>query len=219
MIYTEENFKESKSGDVFDFVCPVCGKIFHKTKGEISKNHNIVPVYCSKDCFKASSKTKYVSVVCKECGKEYEIEEREYNRKIKNSTEFFCSRSCSAKYNNKKYPKRKKQEKVKKKRFSCRDLELGYYIGYGNERRNYLTHKCAQIRRDARKFMETESKQEKVCKYCGNHEYDDILEVHHLKSILDFDEHTKIYKINSDGNLVWLCPNHHAMLERGLIEL
>ena len=67
--------------------------------------------------------------------------------------------------------------------------------------------------------MEKESKQEKVCAYCHNHEFDDILEVHHIKGILTFDMSTKLKDINCDENLVWLCPNHHAMLERGLIEL
>ena len=67
--------------------------------------------------------------------------------------------------------------------------------------------------------METESVQEKVCKYCHNHEFDDILEVHHLRGITTFNEHDKISKINNDENLVWLCPNHHCMLELGLIKL
>ena len=40
-----------------------------------------------------------------------------------------------------------------------------------------------------------------------------------IKLITDFDEHTKISEINSLDNLVWLCPNHHAMLEKGLIKL
>lgn len=105
-----------------------------------------------------------------------------------------------------------------KQKRKMRDFELGHYIGYDNKK-TYLTHKCCEIRKDARRFMENESKQKKVCTYCHNHEFDEILEVHHLKSILDFDPHTKISEINCDENLVWLCPNHHAMLEKGLISL
>ena len=60
---------------------------------------------------------------------------------------------------------------------------------------------------------------EKVCAYCHNHEFDGILEVHHIKGITKFDPHTKVSEINSKENLVWLCPNHHRMLEMGLIEL
>ena len=107
---------------------------------------------------------------------------------------------------------------LKKKRESCRDFELGYYIGYENKEK-YVTHKCSQIRRDARRYMENTSNQEKVCAYCHNHEFDDILEVHHIKGILEFDPHTKISEINCDENLVWLCPNHHSLLELGKIKL
>lgn len=105
-----------------------------------------------------------------------------------------------------------------KERYKVPNKELGYYIGYNN-RRKYLTTRCNQIRRDAKRYMENESLQEKVCCYCHNHDFDDILEVHHLKSIVTFDPHTKIKEINNDTNLVWLCPNHHAMLEKGLIKL
>lgn len=66
---------------------------------------------------------------------------------------------------------------------------------------------------------ENEYSGEKVCQYCHNHEFDAILEVHHLKGILEFDEDTLIKEINNENNLVWLCPNHHIMLEKGLISL
>jgi hypothetical protein len=36
MEYSEENYKNAKSSDVFDFVCKKCGEIFLKTKREIS---------------------------------------------------------------------------------------------------------------------------------------------------------------------------------------
>lgn len=36
---------------------------------------------------------------------------------------------------------------------------------------------------------------------------------------LKFDEDTLIKEINNENNLVWLCPNHHIMLEKGLISL
>jgi ribosomal protein L32 len=106
-----------------------------------------------------------------------------------------------------------------KEKYDVRNHELGYYIGYGNNRKKYLASKLNEIRKDARRFMENESQQNKVCKYCNNHEFDSILEVHHLRRITDFDEHEKVANINNDENLVWLCPNHHRMLENGLITL
>ena len=50
MIYSEENYKNAKSSDVFEFVCKKCGEIFFKTKREISKNKGKIPVFCSQDC-------------------------------------------------------------------------------------------------------------------------------------------------------------------------
>lgn len=240
MEYTKENYEKAKSGDVFDFVCPVCGGVFHKTKRQISKNSGIVPIYCSQKCSRIAHEAKIVSVVCKECGKEYYIDKCEYDKKIRNGSEFFCSKSCSAKYNNRKYPKREKtstEEKCpicgeKKSRCSamCNDCrkkektnfvrskELGYYIGY-EKKYTYVTRRCTEIRKDARKFMDENKDVEKVCAYCHNHEFDDILEVHHIKGITEFEPHTLISEINSKENLVWLCPNHHKMVEKGLIDL
>lgn len=239
MVYSEENYKNAKSGEVFEFVCEECGRVFYKTKQQISKNKGVLPKYCSQKCDKDAKAKKIVKVKCKECGEEYGIEEYLYQRKIKQGSNFFCSRSCAAKYNNKKYPKKKKKvdntvcPKCARKKYGtselCKDCEtkqrtiqkrereLGSFIGY--DKGKYLTHKCQTVRKDARFFMENESKQEKVCKYCHNHEFDDILEVHHIKSILSFDRRTKLKEINNDDNLVWLCPNHHAMLELGIIDL
>ena len=148
MVYTEENFKNAKATDVFDFVCPVCGEKFYRTKYYISRNHGTIPKYCSEKCYRADSAKKFITVKCEECGKEYEVEECVYNRKIKEGSNFFCSRSCSAKYNNRKYPKREKKvgtcpvcggqkdsrskvcKKCSDKQRTIRDFELGHYTGY-----------------------------------------------------------------------------------------
>lgn len=91
-------------------------------------------------------------------------------------------------------------------------------LGYYTSGQKYLSSKCQEIRTNARKVLEN-SVREKVCQYCHNHEFDEILEVHHLKGILEFDKDTLIKEINDEANLVWLCPNHHIMLEKGLISL
>jgi uncharacterized OB-fold protein len=243
MVYSEENYKNAKSSDVFEFVCKKCGEIFFKTKREISKNKGNIPVFCSQDCQKQFYKDDcYVIVKCENCGKEKRILKGEYNKS--ETKKFFCNHSCSAEFNNKnrvietdiiwKYNGNTKKgynkcpicgelkyytSKLCKK---CSDKEktlikertLGSYI----DGKQYLTSKCGEIRRDARKTLEN-SKVEKVCAYCKNHEFDDILEAHHVKGILEFDSKTTINEINSISNLVWLCPNHHIMLEKGLIKL
>ena len=102
----------------------------------------------------------------------------------------------------------------KARRNNIKHRTLGSYI----DGHKYLSTKCSDIRRDARKTIE-ESDKEKVCAYCHNHDFDQILEVHHLKGILEFDSSATIGEVNDIDNLVWLCPNHHQMLELGLITL
>lgn len=102
----------------------------------------------------------------------------------------------------------------KQRQQNIKHKTLGYFV----ENKNYLSSKCTEIRKDAKRTL-IESNIEKVCAYCKNHEYDEILEVHHLKGILEYDLDTTINEINALENLVWLCPNHHAMLEKGLITL
>ena len=97
------------------------------------------------------------------------------------------------------------------------DKKLGDYVGY-DETKTYKTRLCQEIRKHAKKVL-YESGVERVCCYCKNHEFDEILEVHHLKNILSFSPETTIKIINDTNNLVWICPNHHAMLEKGFINL
>lgn len=243
-MYNIEEIKKAKATDEFEFICAHCGEKFTKTKRELSKNSYILPKFCCQECQKEWYKeNSYITVKCKECGKEFKILKGEYNKS--ETKHFFCNNSCAAKYNNRHRErkasdviwlgeKKKKGYEVcpvcgglkrkgsklcktcsdKKKRNNIKEKTLGYFI----DGKKYLTSKCGDIRRDARKTIE-ESKRERVCAYCHNHEFDDILEVHHIKGILEFDRTATIREINDEKNLVWLCPNHHKMLEMGLIKL
>lgn len=240
-MYNIEEIKKAKATDEFEFVCAHCGKNFVKTKQELSKNKYVLPKFCCQECQKKWYKeNSYVTVKCEECGKELKILKGDYNKS--ETKHFFCNNSCAAKYNNK-HRERKINDVVwivkkgydkcpicgklkfykselcsecrtKEKKDRIKSRTLGSYI----DGHKYLTTKCGDIRKDARRTIE-ESKREKVCAYCHNHEFDDILEVHHLKGILEFDRNATIGEINHEDNLVWLCPNHHKMLEMGLIKL
>ena len=243
MVYSEENYKNAKTNDVFEFVCKKCGEIFLKTKREISKNKGKIPVFCSQTCQKQYYKDEcYVIVKCENCGKEKKILKGDYNKS--ETKKFFCNHSCSAEYNNKNrvletdiiweyngktkkgynkcpicgelkfYTSKLCKKCSDKEKYLVKERTLGSYV----DGKQYLTSKCGEIRKDARKTIEN-SKVEKVCAYCKNHEFDEILEVHHIKGILEFDSETTIKEINSLPNLIWLCPNHHKMLEKGLIKL
>jgi hypothetical protein len=243
MIYSEENYKIAKSNDVFDFTCKHCLKLFSRDKRSISKNKGKKPVFCCQECQKEFyKKNSYVTVKCEYCGKEKKILKSEF-LKSKNK-KFFCNHSCAASYNNssrnsdisweynengktkrgynicpvcgnKKYYTSEMCQKCRnKEKKQIQNFTLGHYI----DGKTHLATKCNEIRKDARRKLE-ESNIEKVCAFCKNHEFDEILEAHHLKGILEHDSNVLIKEINDISNLVWLCPNHHAMLEKGLITL
>lgn len=243
MVYSIENYQKSKSNDTFEFTCKHCGKVFTKTKKDISKNKGKIPIFCSANCQRDFYKsTCYITVTCKNCGKIKKITKSEYNKN--NTKNFFCNQSCAAIFNNKQRNSNiiweKNENGTTKKGYNICPIcgKLKYYtsklcldcsnkekrlikektLGYFIEGEKYLASKCTEIRKDAKRTL-LESKKEKVCAYCGNHEFDEILEVHHIKGILEHDKNDTIAIINDISNLVWLCPNHHAMLEKGLITL
>lgn len=166
---------------------------------------------------------------CKHCGKKLE-----WCQDIKRKD--FCNQSCAASYNNKSRKLNKIQKsliqetcpqcgKYKNIRAtlckSCYDLKvttsnktLGYYL----DKYKYSTTACSQIRKNAQAVM-INNNIIRECKYCHNPEVEPILEVHHLKGIMEFSKDTLVSDINSIENLVYLCPNHHALLHKGLIIL
>jgi predicted restriction endonuclease len=56
----------------------------------------------------------------------------------------------------------------------------------------------------------------KACQFCG---YDKHVEVCHIKSISSFDLSTTIREINDLSNLIYLCPNCHWELDKGILKL
>jgi HNH endonuclease len=144
----------------------------------------------------------------------------------------FCSRSCAATYNNTIQPKRSRAndyyfcvscEKPQRKRSltglcqSCRSTEqdrqagemtLGQSIkNFANPRSRYNT-----VRHHGRKLSNLYSK----CQVCG---YSNVLETAHIKGISEFSLDTQIKTINHPDNIAILCPNHHAELDRGLLQI
>jgi hypothetical protein len=177
---------------------------------------------------------------CKHCEKIIEVKDTENPSETKRRK--FCNRSCSASFNNTGKTKNvlgtngTAKEDIKSKVCPqcggpkvgkadiCKECHvknthvafktLGYYI----EDEQYLTSKCQAIRSDARRVIES-STREKMCVLCKNHDFDSILEVHHVKGILEFTKESFIYQINDEDNLIWVCPNHHAMIEKKLIKI
>lgn len=164
---------------------------------------------------------------CNTCGKKVERRIKE----VSHTGCVFCSSSCAAKLNNKKYKKRfftrKCQagcgeyisssknyckicfEKIKQS-FDFSDKTLAEYA-----LKRSGANKFAAIRQQARKIYNKSGKP-KCCFICN---YSTVIEICHKKSISSFPMTTLIKEINDIKNLVALCPNHHKEFDKNLIKI
>lgn len=149
----------------------------------------------------------------------------------------FCSRKCAQVFNNKLYPKRLRKTKCSK----CDKITKSYRhslceehtIEYLKTRKNSIKdktlleywklkslsdlHKSSKnvhIRALARNWFKNLTK--KPCANCG---YDKHVELCHIKAISSFSEDSKLSDINSESNIIQLCPNCHWELDKGLLEI
>lgn len=193
--------------------CEVCKK-------QLSARNQIK--FCSQECYLASRNAKPKTLrKCIECEKET------YNPS-------FCSRTCAAKYNNAKNPKRKKRvwhcEKCgcTKERphhkahicYDCKDKPISYkYITIGDLRSTYL--KRGWHRQNVYTYIREQSKRImkklgiKSCFICG---YNKHVEACHKTTISSYPDNTLISEINSLDNLIALCPNCHWEFDHGLLK-
>jgi hypothetical protein len=165
-------------------------------------------------------------VKCRNCNKEI----RRYPSEIKKSKSgnSFCSRSCTATFNNKNYPKRQLTKTCNIcKNFIRSDLK---YCRVCYQEKNYIINKTLeettqrrkndnnrynQIRQISRKnYMRSD--RPKCCAVCG---YDKHIEICHIKDIASFSKTTLVSEINDLSNLIALCRNHHWELDHGYLTI
>lgn len=100
-LYTKEEYENSKFKDKLPCQCYQCDKTFFTTKHQIfralNSKSNVKVKFCSQRCSNIN-KNKKINVECLQCNKNFVKKNVEIQR-TKNKN--FCSRSCSATYNNK----------------------------------------------------------------------------------------------------------------------
>ena len=137
----------------------------------------------------------------------------------------FCSRSCAATHNNKKYPKRltrtckkcgsKNLRKYAKLCDSCNPSFVDWAeVSIGELSGRYSYQRSSRLRSLARRVYLDNFPHS--CSNCG---YDKIIHVCHIKAIKEFDLSVKVTEVNSLDNLVGLCPNCHWELDHGHLSL
>ena len=141
----------------------------------------------------------------------------------------FCDRSCSASYNNVRRTRRHKRtcadcgrhtpatkggrcqpcnSEYKEAKAKARPISEMFCNGKTGYKFNY-------IRSWAKRLM-NRANLDKKCDVCG---FDVVVEVCHIVPISEFPGNTPMGTVNSLNNMVYLCPNHHAMFDRGLLTL
>lgn len=99
-LFTDEEYQNAKGKEYLKLKCEQCGNIFTANKSSIKMEYKTRRgrlKYCSLKCANESFKSPLVKVICLNCGKEFEIKNKVYNRS--QNKHFFCGLKCSAQYN------------------------------------------------------------------------------------------------------------------------
>jgi len=158
-----------------------------------------------------------IKVNCSKCNKEFEIELKRYNLKIKRNENFFCSKEClsnkgSVSCNCANCGKKliKWNSELEKSKYGNVFCSKSCAISFNNT--NYRLNKknpnYTNGNRTYRSFALASFKHE--CAVCGWSEDERILETHHIDSS---------HENNDTTNLILLCPICHRKITLGLYEL
>lgn len=174
-------------------------------------------------------------LICSNCNSEYN------GYKDKRTINNFCSKSCAATFNNKKFPKRAMINtcrecgiKIPSQDTFCKpcwnsspDIIIKTKNKTGIKKINRVTmdrtigsmlcidslaNKYSRIRDHARRMVKH---REQICVVCG---YDKHVECCHVKDISKFSETQLLSEVNADENLVLLCKNCHWEFDHDLMD-
>ena len=174
-----------------------------------------------------------IKVNCSNC--QLEILKTPSDIKKSKTGNLFCSRNCSATFNNKGVRRHGGLNKCKqcektipsRKKYcskECRTSHLGYLTLPTNTlkeiterlsvRGKHPSWRNAHIRNHNRHF--NKDKKSKPCAKCG---YSLYVELCHIKQIKDFDDTATLEQVNSPNNVIQLCRNCHWELDHDLFKI
>ena len=184
-----------------------------------------------------------MKVKCKNCDKEFE----KFTSQIKKTKNNFCSRSCSASYNNIGIQRNKPIE-LKCKRcniiyFHKRFINTRIFCNEcfnaikNNEFTNLLSEQIKSLTlKHYREKLSVKGKHNSwlnvhvrnfnrswnkhlLSKPCQVCGYSKHVELCHRKPISSYDENTTLGEINNESNILVLCPNHHWEYDNGDLDI
>lgn len=195
--------------------CDFCKNLILRKRIRTSRNGKpIKNFFCNKEC-RSNFYKNNIKGKCENCNKEITRKRSQFRSK---NNIMFCSRKCSSIYNN------NISNKIGLKN-NCKDcgceIAKSYKLCKNCKNKKQILKESQIItlkdliynRNDANKYNKIRGyarslsrKQEQKCLICN---YNQHVEVCHIKAISDFDLETPISIINSNENLVLLCPNCH----------
>jgi hypothetical protein len=149
----------------------------------------------------------------------------------------FCSKSCSAVYNNSKFPKRKTtrtcnidgcDKKVfsyrstlcrnhyyeRNDRLDAKNKTLGFYKEKLSVSGKHKSWQFSHVRLLCRSWLKHLAKL--PCHNCG---YDKHVELCHIKPLSSFPDTALLSEVNSEKNVIQLCRNCHWEFDKGILKL
>lgn len=203
-------------------ICKVCNNEFELTKQQKSAKRKGAQktFYCSRACAN-SAKITQVDANCDFCGKRFS---KRLSQVGKSS---YCSRSCSAKRNNSKYPKREREifvcacgkemsrnasRCIECVRLSRKDSLKKSIASLGQKRLAELfsEHPVWPKSRVYRKVTAHARRKHEKPETCDNCDWKYSLVWHHIRPVSDFPDTATVGEVNDRKNLSCLCPNCHG---------
>jgi hypothetical protein len=177
--------------------------------------------------------------VCINCLKEFTYtSESEHKNRIRK----FCSIKCCGKFKTKNKNTNKKNTKPRQRNTCACGNRINGYLSkkcqkchiqemkdiFLKKMKTITVEECLKtsknykpcntyqsIRNNAKAVMKWNNI-EKKCNICG---YNKHVEVCHIMAITTFSINTTLDIVNSNSNLIYLCPNHHWELDNGILKL
>jgi hypothetical protein len=103
------------------------------------------------------------------------------------------------------------------KSFSSKNIEEQTLREIKDKKKSRPHNRFAQIREHAKTIVSDLIDRQDIQKVCCVCQYNKIVHLCHIKGISSFSDETLISTINDLTNLTFLCPNHHAELDSGLL--
>lgn len=209
------------------YTCATCKKQFKRQKSATKRNKS-GNYFCSRQCAAQRQQRELPDLECQQCGKTFYTQPS--RRKLSNN---YCSRTCANQAQSRTLQDMPELRKSKGVELQCKNCENSFHVKpYRAKKAKYCSRACAYASKYGKaqkgsgvdvsgqnnpNFKGTNNRvtsRRNATKYFGYKcmicNWEIVVDVHHIIPVRDGGS-------NNLNNLAVLCPNHHAMADRGMI--